>query len=691
MFFRCRLRSLAEETFSAVMGVSNYGQVVFDCRGKLVQINTLARRQYCSFAGCSGSECGSDRCSRGDFFNFLYDHAVDDNETVTNTIMRDADAKYDLPAFREVIRCGDAGLRLVNAYATQNGMTIFNMIDITAEERREKQLKHLDMLSYQLLHAVQATSTGIVISDPKQEGHPVLFANDAFCTLSGLLSEEVMVKGWDSLSHFFPDDHEHMRFLNALEECSSAEFELEDSPVLQDGNTRYYSLLVSPVYHDGDLDLFIGLVSDVTLLKQREVEVFRAQKLESLGGLAAGVAHDFNNILSIITGYSAMLSKSLADCGVKEGEYVQNIERAAKRGADLTQKMLTFSSCQVVDKTVLNICAVVAEQSDFLDPLLGADVKLDVVMPENECKCGVYVRGRKSSIEQILMNLSINARDAMPEGGNIRIVQSCVEKEDVSPCISKEIKDESGLVCLSVTDDGLGMEPSVAKRIFDPFFTTKEPGKGTGLGLSVVYGLTKEMGGHLDVVTNLGHGTTISVYLPRFEGPCVPKSIQGNISEGVETVRLDGYTALVVEDEPDLLNVIARMLEDLGMRVICASDGADALVRQEEYDGQIDVLLTDVIMPEVNGVKLAELFTALRPDSKVIFMSGFPARGDMAPVELPEDAVFIAKPIVYEKLAEMLCYSLSKGCSDTQKYVAQVVEIPCWKSFSEGESEVSSV
>ena len=214
-------------------------------------------------------------------------------------------------------------------------------------------------------------------------------------------------------------------------EYSEAELELEDARDKKNGEIRYYTLTFSPVYYAGKVDLFIGLLSDVTLLKQREIEFFRAQRLESLGGLAAGIAHDFNNVLSIISGYCTMMGKILPDELEKERGYLEKIDSASRRGANLTRKMLTFSSHKVVEKEILDMCDFVAEQVAFFEPLLGANLKMDITIPEKLCKSGVCIRGSSSSIEQILMNLVVNARDAMIDGGILRVNLSCLDRGSV--------------------------------------------------------------------------------------------------------------------------------------------------------------------------------------------------------------------------------------------------------------------
>ncbi len=675
LYARSRFRKAALSVFDAIINASDHGQIIYDSKGELICVNELTKTKFHTFINCIER-----KTTQSEFLNYLYDNAVDYDDSIKNTIMNHVEFGENIPEFCEVIRLDETSLCLVNARKLGKGMTLFTLIDVSAVQRREKQLQHLDTLSYQLMQAVQATSTGIVISDPKRQGNPILFANDAFCSFVDSNLDELAKKGWEVLEPLFTDMHERKKFVSTIKECSEIELELKDTRNTGDGVPHHYTMVFSPVFHEGTLDLFIGLLSDVTPLKQREAEFFKAQKLESLGELSAGVAHDFNNILSIITGYCSVLGRSLPAKNVKEREYLNKIEIAAKRGADLSRRMLTFSRHKVVEKVTLDLCDLIIDHIEFLEPLVGAAINIKPYFPNEQCEQGVYIRGSVSSVEQILMNFVINARDAMPDGGDLRIVLSCNDKDDVPPHIRKKMSDVEDFVCMSVIDSGMGMDEKTLEKIFDPFFTTKDQSKGTGLGLSVVYGLAKELGGQIDVISKPGEGTTMSVFLPRVGGDEL--SILSGDAAQPETVRLDGYTVLVAEDEPDLLSVVVCMLEDLGMHVIAASDGDEALVLQDEYDGKIDVLLTDILMPGINGVKLAELLTSLRPDTKVIYMSGFPADGDMAPVELPEEAVFIAKPVAYDKLVKMLCALLIGGYKGSDGQILEdIAGVPQWKHF----------
>ncbi|MGH1402885.1 MAG: ATP-binding protein [Alphaproteobacteria bacterium] len=663
MYYFYRSKIAASNFLDEVMEASDHGKIIFDHDGCFMRANKRAYRHLSPIVSASLEEL-----TRETFLNCLYDNAADFDESVRNAVLNDFNKGDAEPSFREVIDCKDQGLYLVDATDVPGKMTVFNLFDIRMGQQREEDLIQLNIINRQLMLAIQATTTGIIMSDPKLDGNPILFANDAFCEFAGYVRQDLLGANWNILLNMFVDKQEREKFIAAMADPQSVDVALE---VERDGQLRQFSMTLTPVFDNGTLDLFVGLVSEVTLLKQRESEFFHVQKLESLGQLAAGVAHDFNNILSIIGGYSVMANNLLGDEFEQAKGYLDKIDAASQRGAGLTRKMLTFSRHKVVEKSVVDVRDIIYEQKELLIPLLGVSVDLEVSIPDHN----VNIRASADSLGQILMNLAINARDAMgDEGGVLSISVSCPVPDDVPDNVQNKIEVEN-LVCLSVSDTGTGMDDKVIERIFDPFFSTKEQGKGTGLGLSVVYGLVQEMGGVFDVSSKLGEGTNFSLYVPR----CYEK--QTKVITGDETdlssICLDGFTALVAEDEPDLLLLVTNMLEDLGLKVIGAPNGDQALMLFEDNEDEIDILLTDVIMPEMNGVKLAELVTSLNPDVKVIFMSGYPANGDMAPVALPEDAAFMAKPVNYDALAGLLLQKLREG---SQVHVSALEAMPQWKT-----------
>ncbi len=370
---------------------------------------------------------------------------------------------------------------------------------------------------------------------------------------------------------------------------------------------------------------------DTTENKIMEGHYFQSQRLEALGQLAGGVAHDFNNILSIIDGYARIARKTVAD--VPDAlNYLERIGQAVQRGSALTNQLLTFGRHKVRKDSVFDLGELVRDQEALLRPLMDASISLSL-----HADMDIMVEVPPDNICQILMNLCINSRDAMPGGGNL---------------IIEATKSQDGdNALLRIIDTGIGMTPDVRARMFDPFFTTKDQGKGTGLGLSMVYGLVKDMKGDIEVVSKPGSGTAITIRLPI---SLREKPVHEVIEHEDGSVTLNGFTAMIAEDEPDLLNLLSGMLEDMGMQVLRATNGAEALALQDEYQGDIDFLLTDVVMPEVNGVMLAEMFEAVRPSAKIVFMSGYPTRGQMSRVQVPEGAFLMPKPLDFHKLGVVI-------------------------------------
>lgn len=412
-----------------------------------------------------------------------------------------------------------------------------------------------------------------------------------------------------------------------------------DHKAKRDGRIIWYRLHFIPYSLQSPYCLLV--IEDTTESKIMEGQYFQAQRLEALGQLAGGVAHDFNNILSIIDGYARIARKALAD-RPDTLNHLERISQAVQRGSALTSQLLTFGQHKVMNESVFDLGMLVQDQEALLRPLMDASIHLNI-----QTDAHVYVDVTADHICQILMNICINARDAMPEGGDL-----CIEVT----------KTDNGFALLQLTDTGKGMSQEIKSKIFDPFFTTKEQGKGTGLGLSMVYGLVKGMNGEIEVFSKEGEGSVFKIFLP-----LATKKMDLPIATQEDgSARLNGLTALVAEDEPDLLNLVSSMMEEMGASVLRARNGHEALAIQDKFDGEIDLLLTDVVMPELNGVKLAEIFGALRPSSQIMFMSGYPATGQMARVELPEGALLMAKPVDFDKLSSIL-KTMTAGYKNTIK------------------------
>lgn len=614
------------------------GFIIFDERGGLEYVNPVAREAIPLL------RAPQETPSLSAFLAYIQDNSQAVDQSLQEALIQsDKDAQNF--SFREFLSFEPNRIFLIKMSKIKGRRVLFVVSDVSKSKYREESFLKLHEHNHQLLQAIEASTCGIIVSDPNQSQNPVIFVNDALCEFLNLPQAAIIAGSWDIILNALDTQSARETLLLATLNGTAEEIETQ---ITHNDVVRSFAVKFNPVEDDiGTLDLYVCVFTDITLLKQRENEIIQSQKLEALGQLAAGIAHDFNNVLSIVDGYSVMAEKSIPDEPEKAKSYLQKISASAKRGAGLTQKMLTFSRHKVISKNVINLTDVLAENRAFLMPLLDAGIRFEMRPPPEP----IAVKTTADAMGQVLMNLCINARDAMPKGGLLIIEARRIDAATLPEKILTKL-DAPDIVRLGVTDTGTGMDAKTRERIFDPFFTTKAQGKGTGLGLSVVYGLVKEMGGVIDVVSELGRGTEIAIYLPiSTEQPT--KMVMAD-SNDPSKIRLEGYTALVVEDEPDLLHAVCAILEGFGLKTIPASCGNEALVRQDEIEGDIDLMLTDVMMPGINGVKLAELMASLRPDMKVMFMSGYPASGDMAPIEIPKDAVFAAKPVNYDKLACLL-------------------------------------
>ncbi len=371
-----------------------------------------------------------------------------------------------------------------------------------------------------------------------------------------------------------------------------------------------------------------------------ENRLHQSQRLESLGLLAGGVAHDFNNLLSVILNCAAFVAEATTDNEPVQAD-VQEIRKAAKQAAQLTRQLLIFGRRDRVQLEALDLGAVVADVQSLLARSIGEHVKL-IVHPPGSLP---PVRADRSQIEAVLVNLAINARDAMPDGGTLTIESGVALLDGEQAGLFPPVPSGS-YVTLSVTDTGVGMSPDVVMRIFEPFFTTKPQGHGTGLGLATVHGIVAAAGGGLSVQSELGVGTTIRAFFPAAEQAVAAEATPPPAVD----VRSRGETLLVVEDEPAVLQLVVRMLRRNGYSVIAAPTGTQALALAAEHD--FDMLLTDVVMPEISGLELAERIRQLRPAASILFMSGyspdlFGGKRDMA-----EGITLLQKPFTEQALLE---------------------------------------
>ncbi|MBI2932721.1 MAG: response regulator [Planctomycetes bacterium] len=455
------------------------------------------------------------------------------------------------------------------------------------------------------------------------------------------------VRGGEWISSMHPEDRGRILavWTNAL--ATKHPFEYSCRVRAVDGSYGHFIIRGVPVLNpDAGVREWVGTCTNITEHKKAEASLLesqeqlrQAQKMEAIGRLAGGVAHDFNNLLTVINGYSdVMLAQLKAADPLRQS--VQEIRHAGERAASLTRQLLAFSRKQMLTPKILNLNDVLRNLERMLRRLIGEDVELVTRFDSNLSS----VRADPGQIEQVLMNLAVNSRDAMPKGGKLVLETSTLSLDDAF------VRTHPGsapgpVVMLSVADTGTGMDKHVLARIFEPFFTTKEPGKGTGLGLATVYGIIKQSGGYIGVESEVGRGTVFRIYLPAVEGAPSPPSdaLPPRAVEGSQTV-------LLVEDESPLRKLVQQILQSRGYRVLAASEPGEALLLAERHAGTIDLLLTDVVMPHMNGRELAERLTAQHRDMKVLYVSGYPDDTVMLQGLVRPGMAFLCKPFTAEAL-----------------------------------------
>ncbi len=504
--------------------------------------------------------------------------------------------------------------------------------DITARREAENKLRLRD-------RAIQAVSQGILITDPNQPDHPIVYASPGFERMTGYDAQEVLGRNCRFLQgpQTAPESTALLReAVRQGRECS-----VEILNYRKDGSEFWNALCVTPVRdEDHRLTHFVGVQADVTERRALEQAFQQSQKMEAVGQLAGGVAHDFNNLLTIILGYSEILVSKL-DSTDPLRESVNAINDAGELAASLTRQLLAFSRKAVLEAKVLDLNEVVRETEKMLRRLIGEDILLTAVLDPQISR----VKVDPSQLDQVLMNLSVNARDAMPRGGKLTIATKNVEFGENDAHHHADVPAGS-YVMLVVSDSGGGMPSEVKSHIFEPFFTTKEMGVGTGLGLAVVHGIVTQSGGFIEVFSEMNLGTTFKLYFPAVEEQAAvvkPVAATGE-GRGKETV-------LLVEDEDSVRGLAQLVLKSRGYDVLTAGDGREALGTIEEHRGPIDLLLTDVVMPGMGGVELAEILRPRFPHMRVLFSSGYTDDSVLRNGILEDGIAFLQKPYSAQTLA----------------------------------------
>ncbi len=469
---------------------------------------------------------------------------------------------------------------------------------------------------------------GILIADPHSR---YLDANAQICRMLGYTRDELIglhasdIVAVSEVPHIEPA-------IDAIR--STADYHREWIFRRKDGTT-FSADVIATVMPDGNL---LGVIRDVTERRLLEAQYQQAQKMEAIGRLAGGVAHDFNNLLTAILGYCELLLENIEPSDPRHGD-VLNIQQAGTRAAGLTRQLLAFSRRQIVEPAILDLNEVIADMRAMLGRLIGEDIKVVLGLKPDLAR----VKADRVQVEQIVMNLAVNARDAMPRGGTLTIETANVELDAEYAKTHLAVRP-GPYVALMVHDTGTGIPPEVQSRLFEPFFTTKEPGKGTGLGLATVHGIVARSGGSVGFYSEVGKGTSFKVYFPRVdsdlagETPPLPPRALGR------TLRI-----LLVEDEDGLRALARRLLERAGHTVLVANNADDAHAIAAQHTA-IDLLLTDVVMPGTSGPELTRQLVAARPDLRVIYMSGYTEDAIVHHGVLAPGIAFLHKPFTSETL-----------------------------------------
>jgi PAS domain S-box-containing protein len=478
-----------------------------------------------------------------------------------------------------------------------------------------------------------ASPIGIVITT-LADGR-FLDANEAFARLIGRTRDEVLGHTAVELG-IVPTPADRATMVGQMRAGSAQDLDL--ALRAKDGSVRHVLVSLEQIEIGGEPCL-VGLVHDVTQARLLEQQLRQSQKMEAVGRLAGGVAHDFNNLLTVITSYSDLLLDSFGPDDTRR-EDLAEIRKAAEGAAGLTRQLLSFTRQQVLQPRVLDVNATVRNTEGLLKRLVGEDVQVVATLAAG---LGM-VKVDPTHLEQIIMNLAVNARDAMPEGGRLTLETANTEMDE--EYVRGHATARPGrYVVLAVSDTGIGMDAQTQARMFEPFFTTKEPGKGTGLGLATVYGVVKQAGGFIWVYSEPGRGTSFKIYLPRVDEPAdAPAAPAGPAPRGTETV-------LIVEDAAAVRTVTRQVLERQGYTVLEAPNGDAALQIAAKHHGPIHLLLTDVVMPGVSGRQLAEQLVRLRPDIAVLYVSGYTDDAVVRHGVLEAGVAYLQKPFTADRLA----------------------------------------
>ncbi len=530
-------------------------------------------------------------------------------EDSTEAIQHLAKAAADPESVQEMVvrlqhqdgswRVHEATGRMLPVDAPMAGIVI-NTRDVTDRNRTHRERARLTA-------AIDQGSDATIMTDPDGT---IRYVNPAFERITGYSAREVLDENPSTLKGGRHEQPFYEQLWKAMKSGESWSGRLENRR--KDGTKYLQQTTIFPVTDDsGTVVSLVGIGRDVTRELELEDQLRQSQKMEAVGRLAGGVAHDFNNLLTVILSESDLALTSLGGDDDLRAP-LEDIRSAADRASRLTRQLLSFSRRQIVQATVFGINDVIRDMERLLRRLIGEDVDLSAELAPD----AGAVNADRGQIEQVIVNLVVNARDAMQDGGKI-LIRTENQRLDAAYSESHADVEPGDYVMFSVSDTGIGMSRELRGRIFEPFFTTKEAGRGTGLGLATCYGIVRECGGHIGVYSEVGLGTTLKVYLPR-ERSAVPR-----VSAGVGPAGEGTETILVVEDEDAVRRIAVRVLERFGYKTLAAPDAKTAFAYLDAPTENIDLLLSDLVLPEMNGREVAEHARAVRPDLPVLFMSGY--------------------------------------------------------------------
>jgi two-component system cell cycle sensor histidine kinase/response regulator CckA len=533
----------------------------------------------------------------------------------------------------------DTVLGLVGMVLLFDIYTVYQHLQIQAVRK--------DLVEREELFRLITENAADMIEVADAEGRP-LYRSPSYRILG---YEEADLAESSILDYVHPEDRD--KVLRAAAEarasglCASIEYRVRH----KDGNWRVLESKSSRILSADRVDKFVIVNRDVTERKHLEEQFRQAQKMEAVGRLSGGVAHDFNNLLGVIIGYGEVvqqgtpLDNPLRTC-------VDEMLKAGHRAATLTKQLLAFSRQQVLDPRVLDLNAVVKDMEKMLKRLIGEDIELKTKLETDLAP----IKADQGQLEQIIMNLAVNARDAMPKGGELRLNTSNFHMDQNFVRRYPYPVSVGNYVLLTVTDNGCGMDAQTRARVFEPFFTTKEKGKGTGLGLSTVYGVVKQSGGYIDVLSEPGAGTAFNIYLPEVESQSGSHALVRNLPAALHGRE----TVLLVEDEASLRRLSRYLLELCGYEVLEADSGDDAIRKSREHAAPIHLLLTDVVMPGISGRVLADQLSRDRSELQVVYMSGYTGQTVGEHGVLAEGSYFLPKPFTREALARKVREALDR-------------------------------